>query len=318
MSSRSPALTKIENANGNVTVGILDSTFEGDATGVDNVHFAGGYNYYVNQHGGAVASLIAAQQDGKGVMGIAPNSQIQLYNPFDQTGTTNWQDVTNGIGALFQRGASVINASLGTPGWTLSSEWISVLSGSLLSARHNDLVIVKAAGNEGVAQTQNIEWLSNLSNVTLGSLLTPINNLIMVGSVGPTGQISSFSNTPGNACVTELGFCAEQNKLMYHFVVAPGELILVSDGHGGVTRMSGTSFAAPLVTGAVALLQDRWPWLAQHAPETAQIIFQSANWTDEAGWAQQMPIAARALNSEDRAEGLKAFAEKRKPVWKGR
>jgi hypothetical protein len=272
----SPALTKTENTNGNVTVGILDSTFSGDATGVDNVHFAGGYNYYVNQHGGAVASLIAAQQDGKGVMGIAPNSQIQLYNPFDQTGTTNWQDVTKGINALFQRGASAINASLGTPGWTLSSEWISVLSGSLLSARHNDLVIVKAAGNEGVAQTQNIEWLSNLSNVALSSLLTPIDNLIMVGSVGPTGDISSFSNTPGNACVTVAGLCLEQNKLMYHFVVAPGELILVSDGHGGVTRMSGTSFAAPLVTGAVALLQDRWPWLAQHAPETAQIIFQSA------------------------------------------
>jgi enoyl-CoA hydratase len=49
-----------------------------------------------------------------------------------------------------------------------------------------------------------------------------------------------------------------------------------------------------------------------------EVILQSANWTDEAGWAQQMPIAARALNSEDRTEGLKAFAEKRKPVWKGR
>src|SRR5690348_1920434 len=127
----SPALTKIQNANGKVIVGVLDSTFDGDATGIDNVHFAGGYRIYVNQHGGAVASLIAAQQDGQGVMGIAPNSQIQLYNPFDQTGTTNWQDVTNGINVLFQRGASVVNASLGTPGWTLSSEWISVLSGSL-------------------------------------------------------------------------------------------------------------------------------------------------------------------------------------------
>ncbi|MGN6515383.1 MAG: S8 family peptidase [Rhizomicrobium sp.] len=271
----SPALTKIQNANGDVIVGVLDSTFDGDATGVDNVHFAGGYKVYVNQHGGAVASLIAAQQDGQGVMGIAPNSQIELYNPFDQTGTTNWQDVTTGIDTLYKRGATVVNASLGTPGWTLSPEWISILSGSLLSSRKNNLLIVKAAGNEGVAQSQNIEWLSNLSNLSLAAL-TPIDNLIMVGSIGPTGEISSFSNTPGNACVTVAGICMPQNKLMYHFVVAPGELILVADGHGGVTRMSGTSFAAPLVTGAIALLQDRWPWLAQHAPETAQIIFRSA------------------------------------------
>jgi len=271
----SPSLTAVQNANGKVIVGILDSVFDDKSTDLDKVHFAGGYKAYVNQHGGAVASLIAAQQDGEGVMGIAPNSQVQLYNPFDQSGTTNWHDVTAGIDALYKKGASVLNASLGTPGWTLSQEWISILADSLLSNRKNELVVVKAAGNEGMAQTQNIEWLSGLSDLSL-SALTPISNLIMVGSVGPTGEISSFSNTPGNACVTVAGICLEQNKLKYHFLVAPGELILVSDGHGGVTRMSGTSFAAPLVTGAVALLQDRWPWLAQHATETAQIIFQSA------------------------------------------
>jgi enoyl-CoA hydratase len=49
-----------------------------------------------------------------------------------------------------------------------------------------------------------------------------------------------------------------------------------------------------------------------------EIIFQSANWTEEEGWARQMDLIAPALQSEDRAEGLKAFAEKRKPVWKGR
>ncbi|HWD28248.1 MAG TPA: S8 family serine peptidase [Rhizomicrobium sp.] len=262
----SPMLTQIQNAGTKSVIGVLDSQFTSASSDVSDVKFVGGYDYFVNDHGAAVASLIAAAHDGQGVMGIAPNSEVDLYNPFDQTGTANWSDVATGIDALYKKGAFVVNASLGVPGSALSEEWSNILTGSLLSARKYDLVVVKAAGNEGVSQTTNVPW---------GSLTGP-QNLLIVGSVGPTGQISSFSNTPGNACMTILGLCFEQNKLMYHYLVAPGELMLVSDGNGGVTRMSGTSFAAPLVTGAVALLQDRWPWLQQHAAETTQIILQSA------------------------------------------
>ena len=262
----SPLLSQTEGSRP-VTVGVLDSTINAGGSDVVNLKFVGGYQLYVNDHGAAVASLIAAAQDGQGVMGVAPNAQINLYNPFDATDTASWNDVAAGIAALYDSGAHVVNASLGVPGTTVSNEWVNILSGSLLSSREAGLVIVKAAGNEGVSQTQNVPWLLGLE---------PPNNLIVVGSVGPDGTISPFSNTPGNACFTILGLCAEQNKLMYHYIVAPGELMLVSDNHGGVTRMSGTSFAAPLVTGAVALLEERWPWLQQHANETVQIILQSA------------------------------------------
>ncbi|WP_321325415.1 crotonase/enoyl-CoA hydratase family protein [uncultured Parasphingorhabdus sp.] len=41
-------------------------------------------------------------------------------------------------------------------------------------------------------------------------------------------------------------------------------------------------------------------------------------WTDEQAWKEQGPIVQPMMSSEDRIEGMKAFAEKRDPVWTGK
>jgi subtilisin family serine protease len=269
----SPMLTQIQDfdTSKDVIVGLLDSAPSRLDPSLDHLKIVGGLKDYTNGHGAAVSSLIAAQHDGKGVMGIAPGTRVYLYNPFDMTGSAGFDDVEAGINALYAKGAHVVNLSLGEPGSVMSSDWALVFNELLMNPAN--ILFVKAAGNEGVTQTANVS----------GFDLSVPQNLILVGSVGPTGEISAFSNRPGEACITVLGLCLEENKLKYRFIVAPGELMLVSDNNGGVTRMSGTSFAAPLVTGAIALLYSRWPWLQEHSAETVQIILQSADDLGEPG-----------------------------------
>ena len=49
-----------------------------------------------------------------------------------------------------------------------------------------------------------------------------------------------------------------------------------------------------------------------------QIVQHAYDWADEDGWKNQMEYAGPVMKSEDMQEGLRAFAEKRKPVWKGK
>jgi enoyl-CoA hydratase len=50
---------------------------------------------------------------------------------------------------------------------------------------------------------------------------------------------------------------------------------------------------------------------------TKQILVQAAEWTEERAWKEQHKLARPALRSKDAAEGARAFAEKRAPVWRG-
>ena len=275
-----PAVTQIQGAGETTTIGVLDFFAPADSDVASKTVYAGGYQGVNDLHGVAVSSLLVSSHDGRGVMGIAPGATIAGFNPFDETLTASWEDVRQGIVAVGDAGASVVNLSLGVSGYTLPSEWRDLFNDAEVEQYRDSTVYVIAAGNEGISQSENVDFSDALDTT-----------FILVGSVDSNGRISDFSNRPGEACLLgNRGDCGEEDKnwirksdylsesgpLMYRFLVAPGEMILVSDGQGGVTRMSGTSFAAPLVSGAIALIHDRWPWLKDHPNDVAKAILESA------------------------------------------
>jgi hypothetical protein len=265
-----------------MTIGMLDFTAENGVKDPEGTVVAYGSTVFSDGHGAAVEGLIAGSTDGSGIMGVMPtgSAKVVVYDPYDNTDTTNWTDIGDGYATLVAlkinlgngllvSGAHVVNASLGVPGWTLNPGWNSVFANNptlSLGAAHNTILVV-AAGNDGVSQTTNVPW---------NFAINP--QLLVVGSVGLNGTISNFSNTPGTACLSDTagpaGACTQ--TLASRFIVAPGELILISDNNGNISRQTGTSLAAPLVTGAIGLLQARWPWLVNYPAETADIILDSA------------------------------------------
>lgn len=263
-----PDVTMTQGSGAKTVVGILDFTpYAKSDPRLSSISWGGFDALPQFAHGTAVADLIVqAPAPGK-VMGVAPGAIAIGYNPFDSSGSTDWDNVSKGIVNLAGRGASVINMSLGVPGSTFDGGWATVFKQPDVAAVSKTTVFVIAAGNDGVTQTGNVAW--NLKTAPA---------IIVVGSVGADGTVSDFSNRPGETCLTVTAKCNESDKLKYRFIVAPGENLLTTGNDGSVTRQSGTSFAAPLVTGAVALLQTRWPWLAQYPQETASIILNSASY----------------------------------------
>ncbi len=140
----SPKLTQTSGSGEQTVIGLLDFTVDrSEGTYIKSFKGVSDVN---NGHGAAVASLMVAPHDGKGVMGIAPMAKVIAYNPFDATETAGWADIRDGIRDLGSHGASVINMSLGVPGWTLHPEWNNVFADPSIQLTTSTAVFVIARG----------------------------------------------------------------------------------------------------------------------------------------------------------------------------
>jgi len=195
-------------------------------------------------HGTHVAGIIAASGNGRGMYGVAPMADLLMIKVFNG-GTASATHINNGLDYAIAQGARVVNMSFGTT---------TPLGDTALrrAAATNQAVLVVAAGNEG---TRNPNWPGRYARESWAG-----GTMLVVGAVDNNNRLASFSNRAGDTA--------------QFYLVAPGVNIFSAYG-SGYGYMSGTSMAAPAVSGAAALVTGYWPYL--RASQVAAILLNTAD-----------------------------------------
>jgi hypothetical protein len=210
------------NANGdrthwgdNVTVAVLDTgvlghpTFaEGEVTHLDLVNDGQSFN----SHGTSVASLIGGQNPQ--VPGVAPGAQILDIRVANAEGYSISSTLAQGIITATDRGAQVINISLGGYGDS------AILGQAVAYAFQHGVVVVAAAGNDAYGQL---------------AIPAAYDGVISVGSVDANNRQAYFSNSGAGLDLA-----------------APGVGVVSAWGTDKIALVSGTSQSSALVAAAAA------------------------------------------------------------------
>lgn len=289
----------------NVTVGIIDSGIFPDHPDLKNSLLPGSKNLVpkgglkgtesietgdINQiddilgHGTGVAGQITAN----GLMkGVAPGVGIKVYRVFgSKSAETIW--VIKAIIEAANDDIDVINLSLGDyllksgsyshTGKNDSVE-IEAYKQAINYAYKKGSIVVAAAGNDGI-DVNNQNKLHDVVNANLKNSNTTVSgiildmpgaltNVVTVGSIGPTGELSLFSNygknfidiiSPGGdfRLLEQYG----EDKWIKDYLIEK-EQILTTNVDGGYYYDSGTSLAAAKVSGALALIAEKNQWKDQ-------------------------------------------------------
>ena len=193
-----------------------------------------------NKHGTAVSGVIAADDNGTGVVGVAPDATLVGYRvAFGGSSLVTFADAF--IKAVDN--VDVLSNSWGFP----TMFWDDIQKGTQ-TFFFNAIENLAAEGRDGLgtvtvfAAGNNRSWGDDVNYHNIQS--SPY--VLAVGAVEKTGKYAFFS-TPGSQIL----------------VSAPGRDIYTTDNTGSsgyaignTTTVSGTSFAAPMVSGVVALMLE--------------------------------------------------------------
>ena len=248
-------------------------------------------------HGTHVAGIAAgAIVPASPIQGVAPNANLVIAKVTDNGFMTvptilqalNWVDLQGAQVANLSASISLptnLNPTLIAPGvyatslsntgnlptGLVASQWASAIPGQM--------VLVMAAGNEGAktpgAQASLATATDSKGNLILGG------RMIIVGNWNEqSNKMDPTSNMAGDLCaVVVKGVCQDKYTTKQFFIMAPGagitSTVPTTINAPGYLNMSGTSMAAPAVSGAIAILHQQWPQLTGAA--LTQLVLTTAN-----------------------------------------
>ncbi|WP_341526337.1 S8 family serine peptidase [Nostoc sp. UHCC 0302] len=203
-------------------------------------------------HGTYVSGTIAAKpKDSQGIVGVAPNAKILPVRIFGLNGSYVPSAYIEAIGYAADRGADIINLSLGS---TLPTQGEEEAIADVLKANPK-LVIVAAAGNE------------NSSQVSFPAAYTGV---VAVGATNIVGNRAPYSNYGKGLDVVAPGGDLDTPGLLGGIPTTGGTWLdafwqgipnpksrwsAVVDPRGRYWWVQGTSFSSPAVAGVVALMK---------------------------------------------------------------
>ncbi|PWR18866.1 S8 family serine peptidase [Zavarzinia compransoris] len=200
----------------------------------------------VNTHATHLAGIIAANRNSSGMEGVAWSATILPVASFVDDGDGNrgaGSAPYDGIAYAADAGADIINNSWGS---AVGDPQSAALVAAVRHAARLGAITVFSTGNEGKAQPGTTALVPQTAPDTQSLF-------VAVTAVGSNGVLATYAN----ACGAAASWC----------LAAPGSRITSSDAGGGYVSMSGTSMAAAVVSGALAVVTSRFPELT-----SAQVV----------------------------------------------